>query len=715
MTHRQPLLKFWSRPRLPVLLQSEAAECGLACLAMVGDYWGHRIDLANMRRRFSVSLKGTTLKSLIAMAVGLDLQPRSLKLDIHHLSQLRLPCVLHWDMNHFVVLKNVARGYATIHDPAVGERRMAMADVANHFTGVALELTPGESFVKLEERQQFSLLSLMGPVDGLKRGLAQLLLLGLALQVCALAAPFYLQWMVDGALLAADRNLATVLGIGFLLLVLLQTVIGAVRSWATTALATSLNFQWLGKTFDHLMHLPLPWFEKRHLGDIVSRFGSIQTIQRSLTTQFVEGLIDGLLVVATLAVMLIYSRLLASVSVISVLLYISLRWVIFRGLREATAEQILHASRQNTFFIESARGIQSVRLFHRQTERRIGWMNALAEQFNADLRIARLTISFQTANTLLFNAERVIVVWLGALAVMDSRFTVGMLFAFLSYKEQFSQRIASLVDRSFELRMLRLHGERVADIVLTERERELCDMEIDAADVQPSIEVRNLSFRYADSEPFVLKGLNLCVPAGQCIAIAGASGCGKTTLLKLILGLLEPTEGEIVVGGIPLKHLGLANFRQLLGTVMQDDQLFAGSITDNICFFDAQPDLERIRECAGLAAIHGEIMAMPMNYNTLIGDIGSGLSGGQKQRILLARALYRQPKILLLDEATSHLDVWNEKLVNAAIKDISMTRILVAHRPETIAMADRVVVMKRGHIVQDDDVRGKRLSVVANA
>ena len=712
MNLQQPLLKFWGHRRLPVLLQSEAAECGLACLAMVGEYWGHRIDMANMRRRFSVSLKGTTLKSLIAMAQGLDLQPRSLKLDIHHMTQLQLPCVLHWDMNHFVVLKEVSRGYATLHDPAVGERRMPIAAVANHFTGVALELTPGPSFLKVEERRRFSLLSLMGRVDGLKRGMAQLLLLGLALQVCTLAAPFYLQWMVDEALVASDRGLATVLGTGFLLLVLLQTAIGAVRSWATTALATGLNFQWLGNTFGHLMQLPLPWFEKRHLGDIVSRFGSIQTIQRSLTTQFVEGIIDGLLVIATLAVMLAYSQSLACVSLASVTLYALLRWVIFRALREATAEQIIHSARQNTYFIESARGIQSVRLFHRQAERRIGWMNALAEQFNADLRIARLTISFQTANSLLFNAERVIVVWLGALAVMDHRFTVGMLFAFLSYKEQFSQRIASLIDRSFELRMLGLHGERVADIVLSEPEQEHCDIEIDPAEVPASIEVRNVSFRYADSEPFVLEGLSLSVPAGQCVAIAGASGCGKTTLVKLMLGLLEPTEGEILVGGLPLRQLGLSNYRKLIGTVMQDDQLFAGSIADNVCFFEAQPDQARIRECANLAAIHDEIMRMPMTYNTLVGDIGLGLSGGQKQRILLARALYRQPRLLLLDEATSHLDVWNEKAVNAAIREIAMTRILVAHRPETIAMADRVVVMKRGQIVQDDDLRGKKVTVM---
>ena len=324
-------LEFFARRRLPIVLQSEAAECGLACLAMVAEYWGHRIDLANMRRRFSVSLKGTTLTSLIAMAQSLELQPRSLKLDIDHLSQLRLPCVLHWDMNHFVVLKSLARGYAVVHDPAVGERRMAVADLANHFTGVALEMIPAHSFGGIEERQQFSLLLLMGRVVGLKRGLGQLLLLGLALQVCALTAPFYLQWMVDEALVTADRSLATVLGTGFLLLVLLQTIIGAVRSWATTALATSLNFQWLGNTFAHLMQLPLPWFEKRHLGDIVSRFGSIQTIQRSMTTQFVEGLIDGLLVIATLAVMLAYSQLLALVSATSVTLYVLLRWAIFRN------------------------------------------------------------------------------------------------------------------------------------------------------------------------------------------------------------------------------------------------------------------------------------------------------------------------------------------------------------------------------------------------
>jgi ATP-binding cassette subfamily B protein RaxB len=612
---------------------------------------------------------------------------------------------LHWDLNHFVVLKSVNRTHAVIHDPAVGERRLALSEFGKHFTGVALELTPTAQFVKKQEVQDFSLLSLMGRVVGLKRGLTQLLLLGLALQVCALVAPFYMQWLVDEALLAADRDLITVLGCGFLLLVVVQTSIGAVRSWVTTVLATNLNFQWLGNAFAHLMKLPLPYFEKRHTGDIVSRFGSIQTIQHAMTTQFVEGVIDGFLVIGTLIMMLLYSVELAAVACGAVLLYVLLRWMIFRALREATAEQIIHAAKQQTHFMESVRGVQSVRLFHRAEERRSGWMNALADQFNAELRIAKLAVSYQTANTLLFSGERVIIIWLAALAVLDNKFSIGMMFAFISYKDQFSQRMASLVDKLFELRMMKLHGERVADIVLTEAEQDLHEVEIDAESISPAIQIRNLSFRYADSEPYVLKDLNLNIPAGQCIAVTGPSGCGKTTLMKLLLGLLEPTEGEILIGAedraTKLTHLGLANYRQLLGTVMQDDNLFAGSISDNICFFDPSPNQEQIQACAHLASIHGEIMQMPMAYNTLVGDIGTGLSGGQKQRILLARALYKNPKLLVLDEATSHLDVWNEQAVNTAIRQIPLTRIIVAHRPETIAMAERVVVLQQGAIAQD--------------
>jgi ATP-binding cassette subfamily B protein RaxB len=694
-------LSFWRSKRLPVILQTEAAECGLACVAMVASYWGHRIDLSSMRQRFSVSLKGATLKGVMAMAQGLKLQPRPLKLEMVHLPELKLPAVLHWDMNHFVVLKRVTHTHAFIHDPGIGERRLALDNVGKHFTGVALELTPTGEFAQRNESRDIPLLALMGRVVGLRRGLGQVLLLGLALQVCALVAPFYMQWVIDEAVVAADHELMTVLGCGFLLLVVLQASIGAVRSWVTTVLSTNLNFQWFGNAFTHLMKLPLPYFENRHTGDIVSRFGSIQAIQKSITIQFVEGIIDGVLVLGTLVMMCLYSLRLAAVASCAVLLYVVLRALIFRPLKEATSEQIIHAAKQQTHFLESVRGVQSVRLFGRNDDRRAGWLNALADQFNSELRVARLGLSYQTANTLLFGAERVIVIWLAGLAVMDAKFSVGMLFAFISYKDQFSQRMASLVDKLFEFRMLRLHGERVADIVMTEAEQNGFTYEVDPAGITPSIDLRQLSFRYSDSEPYIIKDLDLKITPGECIALTGPSGSGKTTLVKLLLGLLEPTNGEILVGGVKLPHLGLSNYRQLIGTVMQEDTLFAGSISDNISFFSTTPNQEQIVLCARLAAIDNEIMAMPMAYNTLVGDIGTGLSGGQKQRILLARALYKNPQLLVLDEATSHLDVWNEQAVNAAIQSLKLTRIIVAHRPETIAMAERVVVLHGGKIVQD--------------
>ena len=693
--------RFWARRHVPVMLQTEVAECGIASLAMVAGYWGHGADLASLRKRFSLSLRGSTLKSLMDMARQLGLLSRPLKLDLPQLRDLALPCVLHWEMNHFVVLISVGRDHIVIHDPAVGRRRIPMSDVSQQFTGVALELRPGGEFDVCAAPPTIRVRSLMGSLVGLRRGLAQGLLLALSLQACALAAPFYLQWLVDGALARGDRSQIAVLAIGFLGLAGARAAFSTLRSWAMTVLATNLNYQWLVNTFAHLMKLPLAYFEKRHLGDIVSRFNSVQLIQHSLTTQFIEGIVDGVLATVTLVVMCFYSASLTAVTCATMGSYALLRWAVFRSLREATAEQIVHAARQQTHLLESARGVVSLRLFDRTDERRIGWMNRLADQFNAELRIAKLTISFQTARLFLTGAERVVVIWLAALAVLGGQLSVGMMFAFIGYKDHFTDCVSALIDKLFELRMLGVHAERIADIVLTPTEQDSPRSTLDLQQIEPSIEVRDLGFRYAKGEPFVIKGLDLLVPAGQCIAITGASGCGKTTLVKLLLGLLVPTEGQILFGGIPVEEIGWANYRALVAAVMQDDPLFAGSIADNISFFDPVARQDLVEASAQQAAIDAEISAMPMGYATLVGDAGGGLSGGQKQRILLARALYKNPKLLVLDEATSHLDLANEQRVNSAIRQCRLTRLLVAHRPETIAMAQRVIVLADGRIVRD--------------
>ncbi len=686
--------------RVPVVLQSEAAECGLACLAMVAGAHGLDTDLPTLRRRFSLSLKGVTLAELVRMAHVLQLNTRALRAEPAELAQVQLPCVLHWDLNHFVVLVALQRGEAVIHDPARGLLRLKLAELSRHFSGVLLELQPALGFQPARERQHVSLRQLLGPVRGLRRSLLQIFTLALALEVFVLLSPFFMQWVVDGALVSADRDLVLTLGIGFGLLVLVQAATAAARSWAVLALSASLNLQWLVNVFAHLLRLPVAWFEKRHAGDIWSRFGAVQHIQRTLTTSFIEAVLDGLLVLLTLVMMLLYSPLLTALVLGAVAGYGLLRWVFFGPLRRASEEALVFEARQSSHFLESLRGVLAIKLFNAQGERQSRFSSLVVETMNAQLTVRKLELVFTVLHRLLFGLERVGVVWLGALLVIDQRLSLGMLFAFVAYKETFAARVSALVDKAVDLKMLRLQGERLADIVLTAPELEAETVEAQRP-LDGSLELRDLRFAYADGEPEVLRGVNLRIEPGESVAIVGPSGCGKTTLLKLMLGVHAPTAGQVLVGGVPLGRAGLHAWREHVGVVLQDEPLFSGSLLDNISFFSPEPDAAWAQECARLACVHDEIAAMPMGYHTLIGDMGAALSGGQKQRVLLARALYKRPKILLLDEATSSLDVERERAVNQAIRHLALTRVIVAHRPETIQSAGRVVALHEGRVAQD--------------
>ncbi|MHA6845365.1 peptidase domain-containing ABC transporter [Ralstonia syzygii] len=683
------------------MMQMEQTECGLAALAMIASYHGHRLNLADLRQRFPISRKGMTLQNMLRVAVALKLECRPLRLEMEHVRQLALPCVLHWDRNHFVVLASVCARTLTIHDPAVGIRTFGWREFGKHFTGIAVELAPATDFVAARQAARIGITGLMGRIVGLKRGLFHILALALALECLSVAMPFYLQWVVDRALAFSDHNLITVLGIGFILLTALHACVAMLRGWLVATLSAHVDFQWLRNVFSHLLKLPIEYFEKRQLGAISSCFHSMEVIQNTLTVGFTQAVVDGMLILGTLTMMSIYSPLLTAIACFAVGLYGIVRWAMFPALRNAMAEHIVSDGKQHSHFLETVRGVQSVRLFGREAERKLGWLNMLADRCNASLRVQRMAVVQQAATLLLLGIERVIVIWLAALAVLRHEFTIGTLFAFLAYREQFSSRIMSLTDKLFDWRMLGLHAERIADIVRHPPEQSDPRDEIDLSGIEPSITLDNVGYRYSPTEPEVLTGISLRIDAGDCVVITGASGCGKTTLAKILLGLFEPSMGEVRVGGHVLGELGITNYRQMVGTVTQDDILFIGSIADNICFFDPLRNQAWIEECARLASIHADISAMPMGYNTLIGDIGTGLSGGQKQRILLARALYKRPSVLVLDEATSHLDVLNERTVNAAIRGMNLTRIVIAHRPETIGMANRVIVMEAGRIAQD--------------
>jgi ATP-binding cassette subfamily B protein RaxB len=685
-------LQFGFSKKLPLQLQTEAAECGLACLSMIATFHGHRTDLATLRQRFSLSLKGTTVDTLVDMAASLQLSCRGLKLRLDEIDQLSLPCILHWDLDHFVVLKKVSSAGIVVHDPAIGARKYTMDEVSRHFTGIALELTVAPGFQRHTVRQKLNLRGMMGRVAGLKRSLLQITLLALALEVFALVAPFFSQWVIDQAVVSSDRPLLLTLALGFGLLMVITTTVQAIHGWAILMMSTSLNLQWLANLFSHLLKLPISYFEKRHMGDVISRFDSIHAIQGTLTTSFIGAILDGVMTIGTLAMMWLYSPTLSSIGIAAVVLYVTLRMCFYSVLMMATESEIVLRARQQSMFMETVRGVQSIRLFGKDKDRAARWMNVVVDQKNAGLRTSRLMLLFQTANSLLFGIEGILVMSIGALMVIDNTFSVGMLFAFMAYKSQFSARISSLVDKYFELKMLQLRGERLADITSSAPEEEdspACAREVST--LPAGIEVRNLSFRYGTGEQPVLNRVSLTIEDGESVAIVGPSGCGKTTLVKILLGIHPPSAGEVLIGGVALRQLGLANYRKMVGAVMQEDQLFAGSVAENISFFGHDADLQWIQACANMAAIHDEILAMPMGYHTLVGDMGTTLSGGQKQRLLLARALFKKPKILFLDEATSHLDMHNEQIVSDAIRKLNLTRVIVAHRAETVRSADRVI------------------------
>lgn len=696
--------------KAPVILQTESSECGLACLAMIAGYYGYDSDLLTLRQKYPISQKGVTLTTLIRISNKLHLTTRPLKLELDELNKLRLPCILHWDLNHFVVLKSVSTTKITIIDPAFGERQLNYEQASQHFTGIALELWPDSDFEEKKDKTSIRIFKLFGEIRGLWKSLGQILILALVLEVFSLVSPFFMQWVIDHAIVSADLNLLTTLAIGFGMLMILSSLISLLQSWVVMHMATTLNVQWKANIFHHLVNLPTTFFQKRHLGDIISRFGSIDTIQRTLTTSFITAILDGLMTIFTLALMFIYSAKLAWIAVITMLIYAIIRWVWYAPLRRATEDQIVHAAKQNTHFMETMRGIKTIKQFEKQDHRQATWLTLFVDQINAGLTTQKLGLMFGFVNTLLFGLQNIIIVWLGASLVIESEFTIGILMAFMAYKTQFSGRVGSLIDKYVEVKMLSLHGERLADIVLTEQEQ--INYYDYALHPEPSeqkenteIEVQSLKFRYSEDEPWIIHGVAFKVPARQSLAIVGSTGCGKTTLMNLLLGNLKPQHGNIKLNGQSLKNLGQNKLRHLIASVAQDDVLFAGSISENISFFDHDVKQSWIEECAKMASIHDEIMAMPMGYQTLVGDMGNILSGGQKQRVLLARALYRKPKILFLDEATSHLDIIKEKEINDMIKSLNITRIIIAHRPETIASVDRIISLHNGRITSDQMVQ----------
>jgi ATP-binding cassette, subfamily B, bacterial CvaB/MchF/RaxB len=692
----------------PYIPQSEASECALACLAMVAGYHGYKTGLISLRQRYGMSLKGATLKQVIQVAEDIGFNARPLRGEIDDLPHLSLPAILHWNLNHFVVLTKITDGLRGrkyhIHDPSQGSQVLTREEISRSFTGVALDLMKSENFKPKTERTQLGITQLWSSISGFWSTLRQVVFLSLVLQLVVLAAPFFLQISIDTVFPSFDQDLLLMLALGFGGLTVINFLASWLRSLVLVTLSNSLSYQVVVNLFRHLMRQPLHYFEKRHVGDVISRFGSTIPITQLLTQGMIAAFIDGIMALLTLVLMFVYSPMLGFLALAALLAYIAVRMAFLQALRFRNIDAITTAARESSTFIESVRGIAAIKAFGQEGNRQRLWQKSKADAVNAQIRLGRLTAGFDAVGQLIIAIEKVIFVYVAISLALEAKLTIGMVFAFQAYKTQFLDAGMRLVEQAINFKIIQVHLGRIADIALSKQEDDGKMLSSDRPDFGGAIELQNIRYSYGVGEPEVLRGISLTIQPGEMVAFVGPSGGGKTTLMKIMMGLFDPTYGQVLVGGRPISSFGKQAFRQCIGSVAQDDSLYAGTLAENIAFFDSEVDMERIVEAAKLAAIHDDINAMPLRYDSLIGDMGSVLSGGQKQRVLLARALYNRPKVLLMDEGTAHLDPVNESRVLEALSSLNITRIVIAHRSQSIAAAERVYTIVDGVVRSEMDL-----------
>ncbi|MGX2289317.1 peptidase domain-containing ABC transporter [Klebsiella pneumoniae] len=680
----------WRR-RVPVIHQTETSECGLACLAMICGHFGKNIDLISLRRKFNLSARGANLAGINSIAEQLGMVTRALSLELDELGALKTPCILHWDFSHFVVLVSVKRNRYVLHDPARGRRNVGLEEMTRYFTGVALEVWPGSEFSEETTQNRIQLRSLINSIYGIKSTLAKIFCLSVVIEAINLVMPVGTQLVMDHAIPAGDRGLLTLISAGLMFFILLRAATGMLRAWSSLVMGTLINVQWQSGLFNHLLRLPLAYFERRKLGDIQSRFGSLDTLRATFTTSVVGAIMDSIMVVGVFVMMLLYGGYLTWIVLGFTTVYVLIRLVTYGYYRQISEETLVRGARASSYFMETLYGIATVKIQGMAERRGTHWLNLKIDAINSGIKLTKMDLFFGGINTFVAACDQVAILWLGTSLVIDNQMTIGMFVAFGSFRGQFSDRVASLTNFLLQLRMMSLHNERIADIALHEKEEKKPELDI-VADMTPvSLENTDLSYRYDSQSAPVFSGLYLSVTPGESVAITGTSGAGKTTLMKVLCGLFEPDSGKVLVNGTDIRQLGINNYHRMIACVMQDDRLFSGSIRENICGFSEEMDEAWMIECARASYIHDVIMKMPMGYETLIGELGEGLSGGQKQRIFIARALYRRPGILFMDEATSSLDTESERFVNVAIRNMNITRVIIAHRETTLRTVDRTI------------------------
>ncbi len=678
--------------RTPVYIQSNTAECGLACLAMVAaTLIDKKISLVSLRTEFPPSVRGVNLRSLIEISAQIGLIARPLRVELPYLSRLSTPSVLHWEHNHFVVLTKASRRGISIIDPVSGRRFLSWEECSKRVTGVALEFSVSTNAEKTKPASGYRvrISDLLGEIEGLKRAAVPALLAALVLECLVLIAPMYIKITTDEVVGSGNFDLLFGLAIGFGLLVAFNVFTSIVRSWSLLFLSSTVNLQWQLSLLGRLMGLPVPFFKARSLADIASRFNGVSGIQQILTNVTIEVLLDGLMGVVVLVVMFILMPSIAWIVLISTVVVCVVRFAFHARIGRLTERHVVAIADQQGHFFETARSMPAIKIFGREAVRTSQWSNSLNRSVDANAKVERTDITSRSLVDLTYGLERVLTIFLGATLVIDGRQTLGTLIAYLSYRDLFSNRISSLIQKSFEFRTVRVLIDRLGDFFLAVPEADGVGATIEQFD--STVSTCDLTFAYSQDESPIFRNYSVSVAAGEHVVITGRSGCGKSTLINLLLGLLVPTNGSIRIGGIDVNNSSPASWRGYVSAVLQDDILYNATILENVSFFDVSADIDEVESSLARADILDEIVSFPMGLNSPVGEMGGVLSGGQKQRLLLARALYAKPRILFLDEAMSHISEESERRILDSISSLDITLVTAAHRRESIRAADRVI------------------------
>ncbi|MEN5042091.1 peptidase domain-containing ABC transporter [Stenotrophomonas sp. TWI1149] len=682
-------------------IQSEASECGLACLAVCSALLGAELEMNELRQKFYTSQRGLELGQLIALAGALHLQCRPVRCELEELRDLSLPAILHWKLNHFVVLEKVRRGRFHIIDPAHGSLTMSAEELSRSFSGVALEVSTAPGFERRKTRSPLNIWSLIRFRNGVGGALCAALVFSVLLQVFILISPLFMQLAMDEVVVRGDQKFLVVLALGFAGVTIFNAAAEVIRSATLQRASELMGWDMSRRLFHHMMTLPLTWFHRRRLADALSRLESIDPIRRLIASGLIGAILDGILGVGVLIFMLSYSPKMTLVALAFIGFYVMVKVATVPTAMKLGMESIQAGVSERGTRIETLRAMQTIKTMGGEASREALWANKYADQVRASIRNGYFQIGLGSSRSLAEGLSFVLIVYMGVSAILSGELTVGGVYAFIAYRQQLSNRVSALVEQCIAWRVTELHTDRISDIALSESEEGLDKDPATAVNVRGEIEMKLVSFRYGAREQSILEDISIHIRPGEFVAITGPSGCGKSTLVKVITGLYPPTSGEVLYDGVSLSNWGPRVIRQRIGIVMQDDDLLTGSILENVTFFADSPDVDFVWKCLDMAAMKGDVHRMPMQLETQVGDMGSSLSGGQKQRLLLARALYRKPLILILDEATANVDVSRESAIHRELAQLDITRIVITHRPETMKLADRLIRLDQGRIADD--------------